>query len=235
MIETQTLIGGLVENQPLIGELGKTIDRTPATLITKDITQNGTYNASEDNADGYSKVEVNVPGPSGSIDIIANGTYNVTSYASANVLVNGLEYETGTYTPTEDTQTPIISFSRTHTTTPVYVGIMDGTSERPPASNSYLGYWHYVDYEKLLGATITITTSGSTPTGYGEVYMYYLGGSSYQQRDFHFRHSSSDTTDTSYEYARYYVTPTGFKAGIVQSQKGKFKANTQYKWIAIWK
>ena len=30
------------------------------TLITKSITQNGTYNASSDNADGYSEVTVNV-------------------------------------------------------------------------------------------------------------------------------------------------------------------------------
>lgn len=33
-----------------------------ATLITKSITQNGTYNASSDNADGYSQVIVNVSG-----------------------------------------------------------------------------------------------------------------------------------------------------------------------------
>lgn len=35
-----------------------------ATLITKNITANGTYTASADNADGYSKVTVNVPIPS---------------------------------------------------------------------------------------------------------------------------------------------------------------------------
>ena len=33
-----------------------------STLITKSITQNGTYNASSDNADGYSSVTVNVSG-----------------------------------------------------------------------------------------------------------------------------------------------------------------------------
>lgn len=32
------------------------------TLIEKTITQNGTYNASDDSADGYSKVVVNVSG-----------------------------------------------------------------------------------------------------------------------------------------------------------------------------
>lgn len=34
----------------------------PATLIEKNITANGTYNASADDADGYSSVVVNVPG-----------------------------------------------------------------------------------------------------------------------------------------------------------------------------
>lgn len=36
-----------------------------STLITKNITQNGTYNASDDNADGYSSVNVNVSGGGG--------------------------------------------------------------------------------------------------------------------------------------------------------------------------
>lgn len=34
-----------------------------ATLIPKTITENGEYNASEDEADGYSKVVVNIPSP----------------------------------------------------------------------------------------------------------------------------------------------------------------------------
>jgi len=37
------------------------------TLIEKSITQNGTYNASSDNADGYSKVVVNVSGGGGGV------------------------------------------------------------------------------------------------------------------------------------------------------------------------
>lgn len=40
-----------------------------ATLITKSITQNGTYNASSDNADGYSSVEVDVAGGAEYVDI----------------------------------------------------------------------------------------------------------------------------------------------------------------------
>ena len=48
------------------------------TLITKSITQNGTYNASDDEADGYSSVTVNVAGGGGSGPILS-GTTEPTS------------------------------------------------------------------------------------------------------------------------------------------------------------
>ena len=46
-------------------------------LITKNITQNGTYNASSDSADGYSSVTVNVAGGGSVLDtkITSAGTY----------------------------------------------------------------------------------------------------------------------------------------------------------------
>ena len=63
------------------------------TLVTKEITVNGTYTASSDSADGYSSVTVNVPSsgitPTGSINITTNGTHDVTNYASAVVNVSG--------------------------------------------------------------------------------------------------------------------------------------------------
>ena len=44
-------------------EMAPAIDNIPSgggTLVTKAITENGTYNASDDNADGYSTVTVSV-------------------------------------------------------------------------------------------------------------------------------------------------------------------------------
>lgn len=71
-----------------------------ATLITKNITANGTYNASSDNADGYSSVTVNVSGG------------------------GGLEYEEGTVTiSSAQTTSYDISFANTHTTAPTYYTI----------------------------------------------------------------------------------------------------------------
>lgn len=68
-----------------------------ATLTTKSITQNGTYNASSDNADGYSSVTVNVSGGGSAVvqplSVTENGTYNppsgVDGYAPVAVNVSG--------------------------------------------------------------------------------------------------------------------------------------------------
>lgn len=55
----------------------------PATLIEKNITANGTYNASADNADGYSSVNVNVSPLLISKTITENGTYTAHSEPGA--------------------------------------------------------------------------------------------------------------------------------------------------------
>ena len=62
-----------------------------ATLIEKNISANGTYNASSDSADGYSKVVVSVPASAvdtGTKSITANGNnQDVVGYAAVNVNV----------------------------------------------------------------------------------------------------------------------------------------------------
>lgn len=51
-------------------------------LTTKSITANGTYNASSDNADGYSSVTVNVPHVGPQLTLIGQSTHTLTEYTN---------------------------------------------------------------------------------------------------------------------------------------------------------
>ena len=83
-----------------------------ATLINKNISSNGTYNASSDNADGYKKVVVNVPNPStGSLSITSNNTYDVTNYASAVVNVPTGITPTGTIPITQNGTVDVTNYA----------------------------------------------------------------------------------------------------------------------------
>lgn len=50
-----------------------------STLITNSITENGTYNASDDNADGYSAVNVNVASENKLHKMLVNEPFTLTA------------------------------------------------------------------------------------------------------------------------------------------------------------
>lgn len=74
------------------------------TLITKNITANGTYNASSDSADGYSSVTVNVSGGgSGVYDWIAAGAQHVTKLVDLTLDLNDTGFAAWTPSTTSST------------------------------------------------------------------------------------------------------------------------------------
>ena len=68
-----------------------------ATLITKTITSNGTYNASSDSADGYSSVTVNVPSGSSKNVQVLQSTSRTNASSLTKVLGDLTVSKTGTY------------------------------------------------------------------------------------------------------------------------------------------
>lgn len=143
------------------------------TLITKSITANGTYNAQDDSADGYSSVTVNVSGGGGS----------------------GLVYETGTYTPASDISATNVSinFTNTHSNRPVFAMIVDSSGEYDntlntqyfwmmgnildfagnPIYSSTTTRYYAQGYNRARASSTTGTTGNSiNPTSDGEISNY---------------------------------------------------------------
>lgn len=61
-----------------------------AVLITKNITENGTYNASSDNADGYSSVNVNVSGGGGDARLELEYQATTSGTSTYTIVENGV-------------------------------------------------------------------------------------------------------------------------------------------------
>lgn len=81
----------------------------PLTIIPKSVTANGTYNASSDNADGYSSVTVNVP---------SGGTDTSQDTVDAAHLLDGYTAHDSTGTAITGTYTPPTFSTQAKTATP---------------------------------------------------------------------------------------------------------------------
>lgn len=130
--DADLVAGNIKKNVEIFGVVGSYEGSGgDSTLITKTITQNGIYDAQDDNADGYSQVVVNVSG--GSIPIISisdwnaltkaqKQAYGLTIIQTANsgfkrgIYVNGVDY----MTPNGDF-VPVYSWNASNNQTNTYV------------------------------------------------------------------------------------------------------------------
>ena len=169
---------------------------------------------------------------SGSETKTANGTYDVTNLAQLIVNVSGssgLVYETGTYTPASDVARPTISFSNTHSTTPILIGMGD-TSGASSSTNNSCTFFGYIDALKITGSSFPYSTSASR---YGAAVFGYRTSSSGSVSTVTFQYGSNDTGDSTTAYARYWATESNFKP-YANSTSRYWRRGRTYKWIAVW-
>lgn len=165
-----------------------------------DVTENGTYTASEGKA--YNPVKVNVPNPStGTLDITSNDTYDVTQYASVDVNVpnpstgtlnisSNDTYDVTNYAsavvnvPNPSTGTLEISSNNTYDVTN-YASVDVNV---PNPSTGTLNVTENGDYDVTNYAGITVSVQSVIPIGVAE--------SSYALNDLGLSWSSNAKEDT---------------------------------------
>ena len=195
---------------------------TEYTITSLEATHNGTYTAPTGTA--YDSVTVNVSGGGiGSITQDQDGYLVLSPNAPT---TSGLEYETGTWTPSEDIARGTISFTNTHTTAPVIVEISDvEPSTSPTDSNRSMVYYNIY---ALHGGAVYINDTSSY---YGlSQYVYItssgaVGGS---------RTPITTTTGNEQNYNPGYWADSAAFYPSSNTTTRYWRAGRTYKWIAVW-
>ncbi len=140
----------------------------------------------------------------------------------------GLEYEEGTWTPTEDVARPTINFINAHTARPFTIIFAD-TSNTP--LDGYNQAWLFQSFIDGLASAMKGNTSGSL-NYYARASYFYLGTGSTSITQGN--NNITNLTDSSGSGGMgYWVTTTGFIPSSSATTR-YWKAGRTYKWIAVW-
>ena len=143
---------------------------------------------------------------------------------------SGLEYETGTWTPSEDTINPTINFTDTHTNPPISIIFHDATGTEDATTNTNYEF-AWADYSQVGNVGMVIS---STKTEYARaMYAAKTSSTSLTCWIYDITHPYSDTSSGSSTYYRYWVTNTYFKPSAISTSRYWIAGRT-YKWIAVW-
>ena len=143
---------------------------------------------------------------------------------------SGVEYETGTWTPSEDVASYVIPFTNTHATAPFYYTISDATGTYDNTTNScYSISYNY--YGQIIGAP---QYPSSASLVYGRALCAYRGSSATSMTTTVAAISHAlNESGSSAGYPSYWATATGIKA-YTNSDTRYWRAGRTYKWIAVW-
>lgn len=142
----------------------------------------------------------------------------------------GLEYETGTWSPSSDNSgDTVISFSSTHNTMPFFVSMYDIVDEYDSTLNTCYAFTYYC-FDSIFGGGIW---SSTTSARYGESRLIYRGSSatSTSLSTNWFANPPTNTGDGTGAYPRFFVKETGFTP---RGLGYYWRAGHTYKWIAVW-
>lgn len=165
-------------------------------------------------------------------DTSADLSFPIEFISAIQSIQTGLEYEEGTWEPTEDIARGWIPFSNTHTDPPVLVALADVTGTAHSELNTNYNFV-YFDHCGLWGEGIPYGTSD-----FRYVSIFYnvrtTSATSITTGSRVCSQKSSSTESSSAAYPRYWADPTGFHPYSYSTSR-YWRAGRTYKWIAIWK
>lgn len=200
-------------------------DRT-GTKITGTAT-GGAGAVIQDEDGGLHFLEDGVNAFSDAVTELANGGFlhTITGVMAS----GGLEYEEGTWSPSEDMIMSNITFSNSHSVAPYYFVIADASGDYD-STNSTSCFVMYVCFSQLSGESMYPSDS-SVETG--RVFYTYRAqnSSAFSYSVLAMTHTYDEQGDTQY-YPNWWVTSSVITART--SSTAYWRANRTYKWMAVW-
>lgn len=139
----------------------------------------------------------------------------------------GFEYESGSFTPTAQTQSQTVNFEKIHTKPPAIMLCIDAANTQVTAQYSGLAEWVLLDAEQILGTTFYW---GTYPYK-GHIFYAYNNGSQAVTANQILTYGSTDTSESGSNASRRYAREG---AATFQIYNGYFLVNRKYVWVAIW-
>lgn len=199
---------------------GTLIDLTGTTATAdKILTGYGAYGK-----DGVWMDGTATSGSGGSVTQDQDGFIVLPPDGGSTPSVGGLEYETGTWTPSEDIDVPTINFENTHTTRPFAVTITD-IGDTMSEDNSMVACL-IISYYDAFGKGVFF---GGTSFGYGRVQYTAQGSSSGASSAGGY--NISYLTGTSNSSMSSWLSSSSFSP---HGSSKYWRAGRTYKWIAVW-
>lgn len=140
----------------------------------------------------------------------------------------GLEYEEGTWTPTENTNYPAIPFTNAHSEPPIIIRMIDSGSAFTPTDTAIVS-WGYFDAWKAVNGSFP---RSSSEVGYGVVEVAYVSPPSAIGGSRQILTHTSDETGSGNLYPSYYATSSEIKPYTLGTRY--YISGRTYKWIAVW-
>lgn len=165
------------------------------------------------------------------LTIDSNGSYDVKDCSTVNIAVPGMVYESGVYVnDNSNAWRPTITFSGSHTTAPIFIGMVDADSVGSITANSNICFM-YFDCETMLNTGYPIST---TESSLGTVIGMYRTSSGTSQYVAKIQYGQSNSGSSSTAYAKYWTTNVSFRPSTGNSNR-YFRQHRAYSWVAIWK